>query len=58
MAQGDAQPRGDGQEDGELTPLQYMWWMLTSDYTILIYSLVFALLVGLDIALHVAGIGG
>lgn len=53
-----AQPREHDHEDDQLNPLQYMWWMLTSDYTILIYTLIFALLIGLDIALHLAGIGG
>lgn len=58
MAQGDAQLRGDGNTDDQLNPLQFAWWMLTSDYTILIYGLVFFLLIMLDIALHLAGIGG
>lgn len=58
VAERDAQPLGDGQEGDPLNPLQFAWWMLTSDYTILIYTLVFVLLIALDIALHLAGIGG
>lgn len=44
--------------EDQLNPLQYMWWMLTSDYTILIYSLVFIILITLDLVLHAMGIGG
>lgn len=48
----------DSDRDTKLNPLQYIWWMITSDFTILIYSLIFFLLIALDIALHLAGIGG
>lgn len=50
--------RKQQQAESQLNPLQFAWWMLTSDYTILIYGLVFFLLIMLDIALHLAGIGG
>lgn len=58
MAQGRSQAQRSGSEDDQLNPLQYMWWMLTSDYTVLLYSLAFILLVTLDIVLHLMGIGG
>lgn len=58
MAQGRSQAQRSGSEGDHLNPLQYMWWMLTSDYTILIYSLIFILLITLDIVLHLMGIGG
>lgn len=58
MAQGRSQARGSGPEDDSLNPLQFMWWMVTSDYTVLVYALLFALLIMLDIVLHLMGIGG
>ena len=58
VAQGRSQAQRSGSEDDQLNPLQYMWWMLTSDYTILIYSLVFIILITLDLVLHAMGIGG
>jgi hypothetical protein len=42
----------------QLNPLEYLRWVVAGDLTIMVYSLIFTLLIALDIVLHVMGIGG
>lgn len=55
MAERRSQARRSGAEESSLNPLQFIWWMITENYTVMTYFLIISLLLGLMIVLGILG---